>query len=85
MRASDAAPRAAAHFRGEDFDRCRAAANNKSTADPPPDNGCVAIFGTASTQAGGENILAVRASICQHQWLRPLREELAICDSWVHC
>jgi hypothetical protein len=29
------------------------------------------------------------SSPCEHpfakQWLRPLREELAICDSWVHC
>jgi len=50
-------------FRGEDFDRCRAASDNKSAADQRSDDGCFAIFAAVSTPAGRENILLLRGSV----------------------
>jgi hypothetical protein len=49
--------------RGEDFDRRRAAGDNKSTANRASDDGCVAIFTAVSTVAGPENILRPRAPV----------------------
>jgi len=49
--------------RVEDFDRCRAAGDNKSAADRPSDDGCVVIFAAVSTLAGPENILRLRAPV----------------------
>jgi hypothetical protein len=46
-------------FRGEDFDRCRAATDNESTAGPASDDGHIAIFAAASTPGRRDNMLAL--------------------------